>query len=128
MPSSANLRIFNSFSNQRRSFLMLLPRRLTVQGFRGFRDAVEFHFDRPATLFFGENRSGKSSTLNAIEWCLFGDDCLGKQTGIRERIGWVVANRHLPAPELRVALELANHSGTVVVERRQSQAGKKPRV
>ena len=67
---------------------MLVPRRLTIRGFRGYRNEIAFDFDRPATIFFGENHSGKSSTLNAIEWCLFGDDCLGKAgvaAGLRVR-------------------------------------------
>src|SRR5262249_2379608 len=76
------------------------------EGFRGFREAEEFIFDQPTTELFGGNRSGKSSTLNAIEWALFGDDCTGKQTGIRERVGWVVCNQHLPAPAVRVQLEM----------------------
>jgi len=104
---------------------MLVPARLIVRGFRGFREAVEFRFDQPATLLFGENRSGKSSTLNAIEWCLFGDDCVGKQTGIRERIGWVVPNGHMPAADACVELELANSKNSYVVRRSLRKGTKK---
>jgi DNA repair protein SbcC/Rad50 len=104
---------------------MLVPRRLKVKGFRGFRAEVEFHFDRPATMLFGENRSCKSSTLNAIEWCLFGDDCLGRQTGIRERIGWIVANRDMGPADARVELELTNGAGSCRLQRCQRKVGKK---
>ena len=104
---------------------MLVPRRLKIQGFRGFRDPIEFQFDQPAILFFGENRSGKSSTLNAAEWCLFGDDCVGKQTGIRERIGWVVANGHMPAPDVCVELELANSQSAYIVRRSLRKGARK---
>lgn len=98
---------------------------LTVQGFRGFRDTEEFVFDRPATLFCGDNHSGKSSGLNALEWCLFGKECTGKETGIRERIGWDIPNRHLPAPEVRVELELAGPDGALVIRRSLHRRGKK---
>ncbi|MBY0528467.1 MAG: AAA family ATPase [Gemmataceae bacterium] len=104
---------------------MLVPRRLVVQGFRGFREPVEFHFTQPATLLFGENRSGKSSTLNAIEWCLFGDDCIGKQTGIRERIGWIVPNGHMSAADACVELELANSKNSYVIRRTLRKGAKK---
>jgi DNA repair protein SbcC/Rad50 len=105
---------------------MLVPRRLTIRGFRGYRSETAFDFHQPATIFFGENHSGKSSTLNAIEWCLFGEDCLGKQTGIRERIGWIVPNHHDAAPEAVVELELANSAGTHVIRRRVAKNGKRP--
>ena len=60
---------------------MLGLRRLKVAGFRAFKEERRFDFDRPAILLFGENHAGKSSTLNAIEWCLFGTkECVGRGT------------------------------------------------
>ncbi len=64
---------------------MFQIKRLAVRGFRGFADRCEFVFGDPVTILYGGNHQGKSSTLNAIEWCLFGDDAIGKDTGIRER-------------------------------------------
>ncbi|HEX9831225.1 MAG TPA: ATP-binding protein, partial [Thermodesulfobacteriota bacterium] len=55
----------------------------------------EFDFENPAVFLFGDNRSGKSSTLNAVEWCLFGNDCIGGETGIRERINFEIPNRKM---------------------------------
>jgi DNA repair exonuclease SbcCD ATPase subunit len=92
-------------------------KRLIVEGFRGFRQAEEFVFDQPATELFGGNRSGKSSTLNAVEWALFGGDCTGKQTGIRERVGWVISNQHLPEPAVRVHVEMEGPEGTYTIVR-----------
>lgn len=80
---------------------MLIPTRLTVRGFRGFVGEQTFEFSSPATILSGENHCGKSSTLNAVEWCLFGDQCKGKETNIRERVGWVVQNQHLDARTFR---------------------------
>ena len=65
---------------------MFTPVRLQIEGFRGFRERQEFAFDHPVIQLIGDNRSGKSSALNALEWCLFGDGCTGGNTGIRERI------------------------------------------
>ena len=46
---------------------------VTISGFRGFNGSHELDFSRELVLLFGDNGSGKSSTLSAIEWCLFGD-------------------------------------------------------
>ncbi len=99
--------------------------RLTVEGFRGFREAEEFDFNQPVTELFGDNRSCKSSTLNSLEWALFGDECAGKQTGIRERVGWVVANQHLPAPAVRVRLEMTGPEGSYAIVRTLRRPPKK---
>jgi DNA repair exonuclease SbcCD ATPase subunit len=98
--------------------------RLIVEGFRGFRGSEEFVFDQPATELFGDNRSGKSSTLNAIEWALFGEACAGKQTGIRERVGWIVPNMHSAAPAVRVQLDIEGSEGTYTIVRMLHQASK----
>jgi exonuclease SbcC len=47
---------------------------LTIEGFRGLNKRVEMSFDRksPITLLKGPNGFGKTSTLQAIEWCLTG--------------------------------------------------------
>lgn len=96
---------------------MLTLRSLHIQGFRGFRDRQEIRFDRPVTLLFGQNHAGKSSTLNALEWCLFGDECTGARTTIRERVGWVVANQYLDTPEVQVELQLDGPEGTHTIRR-----------
>lgn len=86
---------------------MLNLKNLKIKGFRGYIQEKEFSFDTPVVLLFGENHRGKSSTLNAIEWCLFGNECTGKNTGIRERIDWEIRNRNLPSKdEVFVELEL----------------------
>lgn len=71
----------------------MIIKSLKVKAFRGFVKEAKFEFG-PVTILFGPNGTGKSSTLNAIEWCLFGKDCIGKDTGIRERKGWKYENRN----------------------------------
>lgn len=73
----------------------MIIKKLRIEGFRGFVKEREFEFssETPVIILFGENGKGKSSVLNAIEWCLFGSDCTGKDTGIRERLDWEIKNR-----------------------------------
>jgi len=85
---------------------MINLRRLKIKGFRAYTETKEFNFNSPMVLLLGENHRGKSSTLNAIEWCLFGKECMGKGTGIRERINWEVPNRNMKPPGVSVILEL----------------------
>ena len=93
---------------------MLVLKRVKIKGFRGYTHEKELYFDNPVILLFGENHRGKSSTLNAIEWCLFGDSCIGKDTGIRERIKWEIKNRNLSKNEsVVVELELEDESASV---------------
>lgn len=86
---------------------MLTLKKLKIKNFRGYMQEKEFSFDNPMVLLLGENRRGKSSTLNAIEWCLFGNECIGAKSGIRERIDWEIPNRNLGSnTDVSVELEL----------------------
>ena len=85
---------------------MMELKTLKVRGFRAYIEEKEFTFDNPAIFLFGGNHRGKSSTLNAIEWCVFGNECIGKGTGIRERIDWEIPNRNIHPPDVLVELEL----------------------
>jgi len=88
---------------------MIVLKNLKIKGFRAYTDEQEFTFESPIVLLFGENHKGKSSTLNAIEWCLFGSrNCTGGDTGIRERINWEIPNRTLVNQDVWVELELTD--------------------
>jgi DNA repair exonuclease SbcCD ATPase subunit len=90
---------------------------LQVGGFRGFLDPQSFSFDSLVTILFGQNRCGKSSTLNAIEWSLFGDGCGGEKTKIRERIGWKIANQGAERGEVLVELAISDSDGVHFIRR-----------
>jgi exonuclease SbcC len=92
---------------------MLTLKSLRVRGFRGFldTDAGDFDLASPITILFGQNARGKSSTLNAIEWDLFGNECSGKDTNIRERVNWIIANRHANPGKVSVELEIQDEDG-----------------
>ncbi|MGB2678362.1 MAG: AAA family ATPase [Candidatus Acidiferrum sp.] len=66
---------------------------IEICGFRGFTKSQKLALGRPLTLLSGGNRMGKSSIVNAIEWCLFGSEVAAIKYGdIRERDAWEVRN------------------------------------
>ena len=78
---------------------------ITVTGFRGFVAPKTFLTSEPLTLFDGPQRSGKSSTLVAIEWGLFGDEIAKKAIGIDERRGWKIRNSNSDEARVEMVLE-----------------------
>ncbi len=60
-------------SSKPRSAMPNVAKSLGIAGFRGFSTDKQLDLSRELILLFGDNGSGKSSTLSAIEWCLFGD-------------------------------------------------------
>ncbi len=97
-----------------------------IRGFRGYGELEKtLDLTAPVTIIFGGNRSGKSSTLNALEWALYGKEVTGKgATGIVERKrGWLVVNRKCPSA--RVELTMSSEEGEIVVARESGRTGKK---
>lgn len=105
---------------------MFRIQRVSITGFRGFTDEQSLEFNRPFSVLIGNNRQGKSSALNAIEWCLFGEACYGRETGIRERVGWEVLNR-IGSREANIAIELVNQDGNYRVTRGRGRGGPRRR-
>ena len=97
---------------------------LSVRNFRGWCEGV-LPLDRPLTVLVGENRRGKSSTVNAIEWCLFGREVEKKKSGIAERADWEVERRCPGGAEVRVALaiELDGVGRATITRQRKAGAG-----
>jgi DNA repair exonuclease SbcCD ATPase subunit len=91
--------------------------RLKIRGFRGYAAEQSFTFENPVVVLFGENHVGKSSTLNAVDWCLFGSDCAGAATGIRERVDWEIPNRNIGTVDVLVELGLQTPDGTLSIRR-----------
>ena len=87
---------------------------VTISGFRGYGEKPEtIDLSSPTTLLVGGNRSGKSSTLNAIEWAVYGNEVIGGKVGIDERKGWLVGNRN--CEKAKVELVLESGSGEIKV-------------
>ena len=98
---------------------------LRVEGFRGFPNEQRgFEFSTPAVLLFGHNHQGKSSVMNAIEWCLYGEECVGTKSGIRERVGgWEVVNRRSPLAMAELIVE--TDEGDVTISRTEEKGKRK---
>lgn len=99
---------------------MLKIKAIEIEGFRGFTQKTSIEFDNPITLLHGGNHQGKSSVLNAIEWCLYGDECIGEKSGIRERVGagemaWRVVNDN--SEKAQVKLEMEGEQGAFTITR-----------
>jgi len=91
-------------------------KKLKISGFRGFVRERPIDLSKPVTILYGDNAQGKSSVLNAIEWCLFGSECAGKDTKMRERVGWKPENR-LRAFPCKVTMVCAHPDGDITLER-----------
>lgn len=91
---------------------------IRISGFRGFVKERVVDLSHPVTILYGDNARGKSSVLNAIEWCLFGSECAGKDTGMRERVGWKPGNR-LGTEPCKVAMICQHPDGDIIFERTQ---------
>jgi DNA repair exonuclease SbcCD ATPase subunit len=108
---------------------MLKIKKIEIEGFRGFTQKNSIEFESPITLLHGENHQGKSSLLNAIEWCLYGDECIGEKSGIRERVGtgeltWRVVNDN--SEKAQVKLEIEGGPGGFTITRAEAKGkGKK---
>jgi exonuclease SbcC len=100
-------------------------RSLKVEYFRGFRNKVEVQFGDGINMVIGVNGSGKSSLLNAIEWCLFGRDVEVRGTGIDERGSWEVPWRNSQKTDTLVELECESNEGSVSVCRTRKAEAKK---
>ncbi len=68
-------------------------RSLRIQSFRGFKDQTTVKFGDGVNLIIGHNGAGKSSVLNAVEWCLFGRDVEKTASGLHGRMAWEVQHR-----------------------------------
>ena len=111
---------------------MLKIKKVEIEGFRGFTQKTSFEFNNPVTLLYGGNHQGKSSLLNAIEWCLYGDECIGEKSGIRERVGtgemaWRVVNDN--SEKAQVKLEIEVKQGRFTITRAEAKGkGKKGKI
>jgi len=99
-------------------------KKVAISGFRGYGEKSEvIDLACPVVLLIGKNRSGKSSTLNAIEWALYGSEVVGKKMGIEERKGWQVVN--LLAKQASVELVLSTPSGDLKVVRKTGRSARR---
>lgn len=88
---------------------------LEIESFRAYNNKHTFTFKEPLTVLHGKNGNGKSSTLYAIEWCLFGHiEFLRFLDG---KANDEVINQFNPSSITRVKMSLSNGTEKVVLER-----------
>lgn len=85
---------------------------VTIQGFKGFSEEKSIQLDGKHLFILGPNGKGKSSMIEAIRWCLFGQLWRPNET---------VSNRLFPS-ECIVTLEL-NRDGSIWNLRRRLSQG-----
>jgi DNA repair exonuclease SbcCD ATPase subunit len=102
------------------------PTAITLFRFRGWKDERRISLDAPITSIVADNGRGKSSLLNAIEWCLYGAIVTKKGSGIDERQDWEVRTRINgdDSQPTHVELELATAGGLIKVCRERSATAK----
>ena len=101
---------------------------IEIEGFRGFLKKQRLDFDETLVLIHGGNHQGKSSVLNALEWCLYGDNCIGQKSGIRERVGsgkcsWRTINDNSGSAIVKLYLESKNEN--ITISRNEKKGGGK---
>ena len=96
---------------------------LKITGFRGITVQQDVPLGNPLTVILGQNRNGKSSIANAIEWCLFGPEVAQIKYGeIRERETWEVKN--LNSPACHVQCEFQSSDGKTLSVKRTFKTAK----
>src|SRR5438270_13840850 len=82
---------------------------VAVEGFSGFTDAQQIRISQKHAFVFGPNGRGKSSVLEAIRWCLFGQ---------AQRPEAEVRNTYYRRGECAVTLDLVATSGSLTLRRK----------
>ncbi len=88
-----------------------------IEGFRGYLKPVKYDFGGKSALIFGPQGSGKSSTLNAIEWGLFGKIAYFKSAESKSDIELV--NSRAPSLECKVTIMLKKGKSVIEVIRKK---------
>lgn len=88
---------------------------VVIESFRGYNKQHSFTFKEPMTVFYGKNGQGKSSTLYAIEWCLFGK--VEFLSSLEGRARDEVINQFNPDGIASVKMVLKNGADEIKLER-----------
>lgn len=88
---------------------------ITIDGLRGFNNAQTIELDGTHTIMSGPMGTGKSSTLYAIEWAIFGDIAHIKCSESRTQAEFVNANKI--DQKARVTLKLRGDDGEYIIQR-----------
>lgn len=108
-------------------------KRIIIKNFRGFGDKVTFEFEEKAlVLLFAPNGSGKTSLLDAIEWCLTGDikrlhsaylerNSTSGERNLKLNSETILKNKKHLNEDVEVIVEAIIDDSTYIIKRVQSQ-------
>jgi len=102
---------------------------IRLQGIRGFNKAEEITFGEGVTLLYGQNGSGKSSLLQAIEWAMIGNiPYMKKGDFARED---AIVNLFTKSKKANVEVKLNDGGNPIVITRTRkmgtkTSSGKQP--
>ncbi|MCL4325657.1 MAG: AAA family ATPase, partial [Candidatus Thermoplasmatota archaeon] len=95
---------------------------IEIEGFRGYLKPIKHSFGGKSALIFGPQGSGKSSTLNAIEWGLFGKIAYFKSAEGKSDIELI--NSRSIGLECKVTVILRNKTSTIEITRKKRASSK----
>ena len=92
-------------------------RSLTIEAFRGFRDAAAFDLDASAIIFSGPNGTGKTSVFDALQWVMLGS--IERLEGLRARRNVEhIVNSYRAGERASVTLDVVVDGCDATVQRR----------
>lgn len=104
--------------------MKLIIKKIRIQNFKGISDK-EIELNQGLTTILGENHSGKTTIVDAVQWCLFGENSKGESDfGITPVKGNGKAIGHL---ENKVEIELSKDGQTVTITKSRTEKWTKPR-
>lgn len=95
---------------------------IEIEGFRGYLKPIEHHLGGKSALIYGPQGSGKSSTLNAIEWVLFGKIAYFKSAESKSDIELI--NSRMTGLECRVTMVMRDGASAIEITRRKKSSGR----
>lgn len=89
---------------------MISFKRVVIKNFRAYQDiAIDFKSDNGVFLMSGDNGSGKSTFLNAINWCLYGDTPFYTVEDVKEVVNSHAAEDAVASVELFADIRAKKH-------------------
>ena len=97
-------------------------RRLTIEAFRGFRDAATLDLDASTIIFTGPNGTGKTSVFDALQWVMLGS--IERLEGLRSRKNVEhIVNSYRAGERASVALDVVVDGYDATIQRRGNYSG-----
>ena len=91
--------------------------RITIEAFRGFRDAAAFDLDASTIIFTGPNGTGKTSVFDALQWVILGS--IDRLEGLRARRNVEhIVNIYRAGERASVSLDVVVDGRNTTVKRR----------